>query len=89
MGSRAAKSSTKVACQRLKVADVPLEPWHQLIGCSSAPKAFEGLLQIANPELLLADHTHGEMIPHEDPGSLADIQCDFPFIRLKAEPASQ
>lgn len=41
------------------------------------------------PELLLADRTHGEMIPHEEPGSPTEIKCDFPFIRLKSEPARQ
>ncbi|XP_065399121.1 uncharacterized protein [Macaca nemestrina] len=42
-----------------------------------------------HPELLLADCTHGEMIPHEEPGSPTEIKCDFPFIRLKSEPARQ
>ncbi|XP_060045312.1 uncharacterized protein [Vicugna pacos] len=29
------------------------------------------------------------MIPHEEPGSPTEIKCDFPFIRLKPEPARQ
>ncbi|KAI5279451.1 Protein Dispatched-like 1 [Manis pentadactyla] len=41
------------------------------------------------PEPLLVDRTHGEMIPHEGPGSPTEIKCDFPFIRLKSEPARQ
>lgn len=41
------------------------------------------------PELLPEDRTHGEMIPHEEPGSPAEIKCDFPCIRLKPEPARQ
>ncbi|GAB0183828.1 hypothetical protein GRJ2_000848100 [Grus japonensis] len=42
-----------------------------------------------NPEELSDDRAHGEMIPHEVTGSLAEIKCDFPFIRLKSEPARQ
>lgn len=41
------------------------------------------------PERLLADRPRGEMIPHEAPGSPTEIKCDFPFIRLKPEPARQ
>lgn len=50
----------------------------------SLPSSFSQI-----PELLLADRTHGEMIPHEEPGSPTEIKCDFPFIRLKSEPARQ
>lgn len=42
-----------------------------------------------NPEEPLENRAHGEMIPHEVTGSLAEIKCDFPFIRLKSEPARQ
>ncbi|ELK29963.1 hypothetical protein MDA_GLEAN10008610 [Myotis davidii] len=49
----------------------------------------EGHKRRGIPELLLADCTHGEMIPHEEPGSPTEIKCDFPFIRLKSEPARQ
>ncbi|MXQ91653.1 hypothetical protein E5288_WYG019897 [Bos mutus] len=46
-------------------------------------------LWVKIPEQLLEDRTHGEMIPHEEPGSPTEIKCDFPFIRLKPEPVRQ
>ncbi|EOA95263.1 hypothetical protein Anapl_16854 [Anas platyrhynchos] len=42
-----------------------------------------------SPEELSEDRAHREMIPHEVTGSLAEIKCDFPFTRLKPEPARQ
>lgn len=65
-------------------ADVLIASLLPLLFPLSRPSSFSQI-----PGRLLADRTHREMIPHEEPGSPTEIKCDFPFIRLKAEPARE